>query len=151
MSKDPTVMTQAKADGTGTTTFPNSLAGLKIGLDALKGWLTAANVGQQAEDRAFLVFEEIVTNIIRYAFDDTREHPITVSFARSDSELTLTFEDNGRAFDPRKVPAPDLHRPLAAAPIGGRGIYLVRKSSKRIDYERIAKGRNRLTVVVALA
>jgi anti-sigma regulatory factor (Ser/Thr protein kinase) len=133
------------------TTFPNSLAGLKIGLEALKNWLTAANVGQQGEDRAFLVFEEIVTNIIRYAFDDGKEHAITVSFARSDSELTLTFEDDGRAFDPRKVPAPDLHRPLAAAPIGGRGIYLVRKSSKRIDYERISKHRNRLTVVVALA
>jgi anti-sigma regulatory factor (Ser/Thr protein kinase) len=150
MSKDPTVITQAKANGSGVTTFPNSLAGLKTGLDALKDWLTSANVGQQAEDRAFLVFEEIVTNIIRYAFDDAREHPITVSFARSDSELTLVFEDDGQAFDPRKVPAPDLHRPLAAAPIGGRGIYLVRKSSKRIDYERIAKGRNRLTVVVAL-
>ena len=151
MSKDPTVITQAKTDGTGVTTFPNSLAGLKTGLEALKQWLTAANVGQQAEDRAFLVFEEIVTNIIRYAYDDGNEHAITVSFARSDSELTLIFEDDGRAFDPRKVPAPDLHRPLAAAPIGGRGIYLVRKSSKRIDYERVSKHRNRLTVVVALA
>jgi anti-sigma regulatory factor (Ser/Thr protein kinase) len=149
MSKDPTVIMQAK--GAGATTFPNSLAGLKTGLDGLRDWLAAANVGQQAEDRAFLVFEEIVTNIIRYAFDDAKEHAITVSFARSDSELTLIFEDDGRAFDPRKVPAPDLHRPLAAAPIGGRGIYLVRKSAKRIDYERIGKGRNRLTVVVALA
>jgi len=150
MSKDPTVIAQAKANGSGAT-FPNSMAGLKKGLDALKEWLTASNVGQQAEDRAFLVFEEIVTNIIRYAFDDAREHAITVSFARSDGELTLIFDDDGRAFDPRKVPAPDLHRPLAAAPIGGRGIYLVRKTSKRIDYERTGKGRNRLTVVVAVA
>ena len=144
-------MTQAKAaDGSGVT-FPNSLAGLKKGLDALREWLTAANVGQQAEDRAFLVFEEIVTNIIRYAFDDGKEHLIKVTFARSEGELTLIFEDDGRFFDPRTVPAPDLHRPLAAAPIGGRGIYLVRKTAKRIDYERIQKSRNRLTVVVAVA
>jgi anti-sigma regulatory factor (Ser/Thr protein kinase) len=151
MSKDPTVMTQAKAANGSGVTFPNSLAGLKKGLDALKEWLTNATVGQQVEDRAFLVFEEIVTNIIRYGFDDSKEHLITVSFARSDSELTLIFDDDGRPFDPRKVPAPDLHRPLAAAPIGGRGIYLVRKAAKRVDYERSPKGRNRLTVVVALA
>lgn len=150
MSKDPTVITQAKgANGAGVT-IPNSIAGLTKGLDALREWLRAAKVGQQAEDRAFLVFEEIITNIIRYAHDDGDEHAITVSFARGDGELRLIFEDDGRAFDPRKVPAPDLHRPLAAAPIGGRGIYLVRKSSKRIDYERTNKGRNRLTVVVAL-
>ena len=144
-------MTQAKAADGLCVTFPNSLAGLKLGLDALKAWLTAANVGQQAEDRAFLVFEEIVTNIIRYGFDDSKEHKIDVSFARNDGELTLTFDDGGRPFDPRAVPSPDLHRPLAAAPIGGRGIYLVRKTAKRVDYERTQKGRNRLTVVVAVA
>jgi len=151
MSKDPTVMTHAKAPNGSGVTFPNSLAGLKKGLDALKEWLTVASLGQQVEDRAFLVFEEIVTNIIRYAFDDAKEHAINVSFARSDNELTLIFDDDGRAFDPRVVPNPDLHRPLAAAPIGGRGIFLVRKTAKRLDYERTQKGRNRLTVVVALA
>ena len=143
-------MTQAKAADGSCVTFPNSLAGLQQGLDALKIWLTSNNVGQTAEDRAFLVFEEIVTNIIRYGFDDAAEHKIDVTFARKDGELTLVFDDAGRPFDPRKVPAPDLHRPLANAPIGGRGIYLVRKTAKRIDYERTPKGHNRLTVVVAV-
>jgi serine/threonine-protein kinase RsbW len=144
-------ITQAKSANNSRVSFPNSLAGLQQGLDALKAWLTAANVGQQVEDRAFLVFEEIVMNIIRYGFDDGREHVIEVSFARGEGELTLIFDDDGRPFDPRNVPAPDLHRPLAAAPIGGRGIFLVRKNAKRLDYERTGKGRNRLTVVVALA
>jgi anti-sigma regulatory factor (Ser/Thr protein kinase) len=144
-------ITQAKSANNSRVSFPNSLAGLQQGLDALKAWLTAANLGQQVEDRAFLVFEEIVMNIIRYGFDDGREHTIEVSFARGEDELTLIFDDDGRPFDPRNVPAPDLHRPLAAAPIGGRGIFLVRKNAKRLDYERTGKGRNRLIVVVALA
>jgi len=144
-------ITHAKPANDSRVTFPNSMSGLKQGLDALKNWLTVVNAGQTAEDRAFLVFEEIVTNIIRYGFDDGSEHLIDVSFGRSEVELTLIFDDDGRPFDPRNVPAPDLHRPLAAAPIGGRGIFLVRKNAKRLDYERTAKGRNRLTVVVALA
>jgi serine/threonine-protein kinase RsbW len=132
-------MTQVKTVNGSCVTIPNSLTGLKAGLDALKEWLTSASIGQQAEDRAFLVFEEIVTNIIH------------VSFALGDGELTLTFDDDGRAFDPRAVPTPDLHRPLANAQIGGRGIYLVRKTAKRLDYQRTQKGRNRLTVAVPLA
>jgi serine/threonine-protein kinase RsbW len=144
-------MTQVKTVNGACVTIANSLTGLKAGLDALKEWLTSASIGQQAEDRAFLVFEEIVTNIIRYGFDDAKEHPIDVSFALGDGELTLTFDDDGRAFDPRAVPAPDLHRPLANAQIGGRGIYLVRKTAKRLDYQRTQKGRNRLTVAVPLS
>jgi serine/threonine-protein kinase RsbW len=143
-------MTQVKTVIDSCVTIPNSLTGLKAGLDALKEWLTSASIGQQAEDRAFLVFEEIVTNIIRYGFDDAKEHPIDITFALGDGELTLTFDDDGRAFDPRAVPTPDLHRPLANAQIGGRGIYLVRKTAKRLDYQRTQKGRNRLTVAVPL-
>jgi anti-sigma regulatory factor (Ser/Thr protein kinase) len=151
MSKDTRVNTQPKSTNGSGVSIPNSLAGLKQGLSALKEWLTFAKVGQQAEDRAFLVFEEIVTNIVRYGFEDALEHAIDVSFALGDSELTLIFEDDGRPFDPRTVPSPDLHRSLANAPIGGRGIYLVRQNAKRLDYERTKKGRNRLTVAVDLA
>src|SRR5262245_66438506 len=122
MSTDPPVMTQAKPASGSSVTIPNSLAGLKLGLTALKDWLTAADVGQQAEDRAFLVFEEIVTNIIRYGFTDSAEHEINVSFARGDGELTLIFEDEGRAFDTRAAPSPDLHRPLAHGAPGGPGL-----------------------------
>jgi len=144
-------MAQASNANALSMTIPNSLAGLKQGLGTLRDWLTSANVGQQAEDRAFLVFEEIVTNIIRYAFDDAKEHAIDLSFARGDGELTLIFDDDGRPFDPRAVPNPDFNRPLANAPTGGRGIFLVRKAAKRLDYERTQRGRNRLTVIVALA
>src|SRR5262245_12167612 len=150
MTTDPPVMAHAKTASSSSVAIPNSLAGLKLGLAALRDWLTSANVGQQAEDRAFLVFEEIVTNIIRYGFDDSTEHEINVSFARGDDSLTLIFDDDGRPFDPRTVPNPDLHRPLANAPTGGRGIFLVRKAAKRLDYEQTQAGRNRLTVVVAL-
>ena len=143
-------MTQAKAPNGSSVSVPNNLSGLQQGLDALRNWLTLAGVGQQAEDHAFLVFEEIVTNIIRYGHDDKKEHTIDVSFTRSDGELTLIFDDDGRPFDPRSTPNPNLRQSLADAPIGGRGLLLVRKSAKRLDYERTQSGRNRLAVVIAL-
>ena len=130
--------------------IPNSLPGLKEGQDALGKWLTASSVGQEVENRAFLVYDEIVTNIIRYAFDDGREHRIGVDALLVDSELALTFEDDGRAFDPRRAPRPEPQTSLAKAQIGGRGLILVRKAAKRIDYERTQNGHNRLTVALAL-
>jgi len=130
--------------------IPNSLPGLKEGQDALGKWLTASSVGQEVENRAFLVYDEIVTYIIRYAFDDGREHRIGVDALLVDSELALTFEDDGRAFDPRRAPRPEPQTSLAKAQIGGRGLILVRKAAKRIDYERTQNGHNRLTVALAL-
>ncbi len=130
--------------------IPNSLQGLKQGLGALGEWLTRAHLGQELENRAFLVFEEIVTNIIRYGFDDSLAHEISVAILLKGPELRLTFDDDGRPFDPRNAPYPEPHQSLEKAPIGGRGLFLVRKLAKRLDYERTQNGRNRLTVVVPL-
>ena len=130
--------------------IPNSLQGLKQGLGALGEWLTRAHLGQELENRAFLVFEEIVTNIIRYGFDDSLAHEIKVAVLLNSMELTLIFDDDGRPFDPRSAPRPEPHRSLEKAPIGGRGLLLVRNLAKHLDYERTQNGRNRLTVGVPL-
>lgn len=131
-------------------TMPNSLQGLKEGQDSLARWLTASRVGQEVENRAFLVYDEIVTNIIRYAFEDGSSHSITFNALLADSELALTFEDDGRPFDPRSAPPPEPETSLVKAQIGGRGLILVRKAAKRIDYARTDNGHNRLTVVLPL-
>ncbi len=138
-------------NGALTQSIPNSLQGLKHGLAELSEWLKRAEVGVEVENRALLVFEEIVTNIMRYGFDDSLEHKIEVVSALSGEELKLTFDDEGRPFDPVKAPAPRPNQTLASAPVGGRGIFLVRKAAKRLDYERTPKGHNRLTVVIPRA
>src|SRR5262245_44417732 len=122
------VMTEANAVNLSPVSIANSLAGLTQALSVLTHRLIAADLAQQADDRALLVIQEIVTNISRYGFDDANEHSIEVSFAVGDGALTLTFDDDGRPFDPRSAPNPDLHRWLANAPIGGRGLFLVRKT-----------------------
>jgi anti-sigma regulatory factor (Ser/Thr protein kinase) len=126
----------------------NDLPGLSSGLQALGDWLQQNAVGIESENSAHLVFEEIVTNIMRYGFDDAREHGIHVGGSMSADEIRLTFEDDGRPFDPRNVPKPVPAKALAKATIGGRGLLLVRKASKAMDYERTAEGRNRLTITL---
>ena len=140
---------QSNLDGASTATIPNTHGGLKQGLEWLGRWLKGHEVGPEADDKAHLVFEEIVTNIIRYGFDDNREHPIEVGARMDADELTLTFDDDGRPFDPRSAPQFVRADALEMAPIGGRGLILVRRAARRLDYKRTEKGRNLLTVTLA--
>lgn len=130
-----------------SVSIPNSIAGLKEGSSTLTRWLAEAHVGREAENNAHLVFDEIVTNIIRYAYPNGAEHAIAVSFALADGGLTLVFEDDGVAFDPCTAPGPRKAGTLAEASVGGRGLLLVRNAAKQLRYERIS-GRNKLTVTL---
>ena len=128
--------------------MPNSLAGLKQGLNGLGAWLESHAIGTETENRARLVFEEIVTNVIRYGFADTGAHIIQAIAEIDGDELRLGFEDDGRYFDPTTAPPPAPNQSLAQASIGGRGLILVRAAARAIAYERTSDGRNRLTVTL---
>jgi len=90
-----------------------------------------------------LALEEAITNIVLYAYDDADEHRIGVLISLTDGLLTAELIDDGRAFDPLQVAAPDVSAPLEDRPIGGLGIYLVRHLMDDIQYRREG-GRNHL-------
>jgi serine/threonine-protein kinase RsbW len=92
-----------------------------------------------------LVLDELVTNVIENAYDDTGEHEIHVTLALDGAELTVRVEDDGRAFDPLQAPPPDLDLPLEQRPVGGLGIHIVRSMMDAVDYQR-RDGRNILTM-----
>jgi anti-sigma regulatory factor (Ser/Thr protein kinase) len=143
----PDNLSRSTSDSAWSISMPNNLAGLKQGLNGLGSWLESHKIELETENRARLVFEEIVTNVIRYGFADSGAHLIHAIAEIDDGDLTLSFDDDGRPFDPRSAPAPKPDHSLAQASIGGRGLMLVRAAARRIEYER-TEGRNRLTVTL---
>lgn len=137
-----------RADGDWSIAMSNDLTGLKDGLNGLGAWLERNKIDTETENRARLVFEEIVTNITRYGFPGGGVHIVYAGASLGDGELALSFDDDGQAFDPRKAPVLQPTNSLAQASVGGRGIMLVRAAARRIDYERTLDGRNRLTVTL---
>ncbi|MBN1345576.1 MAG: ATP-binding protein [Phycisphaerae bacterium] len=83
-----------------------------------------------------LALEEVVTNVISYGYEDDERHDISVSLCVEGDGIVLEVRDDGRAFDPTRVPDPDVERPLAERPIGGLGLFLVRKSMDSVEYRR---------------
>ena len=118
---------------------------------AAAAWLRSLSLGL-SETRlsdAELCVDELVTNLVRYAWADGAAHALTVRIERSPSEVEITVEDDGRPFDPNDAPVSLPARSLAEAVPGGRGLMLVRSIAPRLRYER-RDGRNRVTVAFPL-
>jgi anti-sigma regulatory factor (Ser/Thr protein kinase) len=138
----------SRQDGQGdVVTFAGSLAGLGQGFGQLRAILDRHPLPPGTRYRCELVFEEIVTNIIRHGYADDQEHRISVTVAIDGDRVELHFEDDGVAFDPRQPVPPRLAPPHSDR--GGRGLALVRSVAERLHYERTPLQQNHLCVTVA--
>lgn len=80
--------------------------------------------------------EEILTNIIKYGFDEEGVHPIHITFRRVEEQIEMEFEDRGREFNPLEIGEPDLDSPIQDRQLGGLGIHLVKKMVDEAKYRR---------------
>ena len=88
-----------------------------------------------------VVLDELISNIIKYGYNDGAVHEIHVTLSADAAEVRISIEDDGKAFDPSASPAPDLSLPLEQRPVGGLGLHFVRKLMDTIEYKR-EKNRN---------
>lgn len=97
-----------------------------------------------------LALDEILTNVISYAFTDGAAHDIVLRLAVSAGEITVEVEDDGQAFNPLDVAPPALDAPLVERSVGGLGLHLVRQVVDRLAYRR-EEGKNVLVLKKAVA
>ncbi len=83
-----------------------------------------------------LAIDEILTNVISYAFKDRSDHEIIVRICLEKFYVHIEVEDDGWRFNPLELPDPDIEKPLEERQIGGLGVYLVRKIMDGVEYRR---------------
>ena len=83
-----------------------------------------------------LCMEELITNIIKYAYPDRDKHEIQVDLFLEGEMVVLEVRDDGNEFDPTKRPEPNLDLPLEERGIGGLGIHLIRHYVNLMEYKR---------------
>lgn len=128
-----------------TLQLKGDLESVHTGGNTAAEWLASQGAPAPLEYFGNLVIEEFGTNCVKYGFDPAREHSLEIALSLSSEGLTVTIVDDGQPFNPLEVPQPDLGGPVEERPVGGLGIYLVRRMADRIDYAR--EGRfNRLTL-----
>ncbi len=83
-----------------------------------------------------LVFDELLNNIISYAYDDDKEHHIGVEIELTHKKLIVSITDDGLPFNPFAGKTPDITIGLEDRKIGGLGIHLVRSLMDKARYQR---------------
>jgi serine/threonine-protein kinase RsbW len=131
--------------------FPGTMAGFEQAAGGLTAALQGDGVNPLVRYHVELVFEEVVANIVRYAAPPGAVAAVEVALEVGAQAIVMTFEDDGRPFDPCGRPAPTPPRTLADAPIGGLGLLLVRRMASAMRYERTPAHRNRLVVTLPRA
>ena len=89
-------------------------------------------------DRLVLAATEVVTNIMRHAYDGRTDGKIRMHAVCTSSRIEIRFFDNGIAFDPGSVPPPRFD----GTQEGGYGIYIIGQCVDQVTYRRDPLGVN---------
>ena len=92
-----------------------------------------------------IVLDELVSNVVKYGYDDDAEHAMEISFRITGAGVEIEIVDDGHPFDMLGMAAPDTSLGINERKIGGLGIHMVKKMTDTQRYER-RDGRNRNTI-----
>lgn len=119
----------------------NDPADLARVLDEVDARLASLPVPPRRKYAVRLALDELVSNIIQYAYDDSAPRRIGLRL-ETGRPFFLTIEDDGKPFDPlADAPPPVLDGPVEDRPIGGLGLHLLKEMGLKLAYRRDA-GRN---------
>lgn len=111
--------------------------------------METAGAGMKAQMQVAIAVEELYINIAKYAYKKLGKPGMAkVRFEIKDdpARAYITFIDQGMHYDPLAKADPDVTLSVEERPIGGLGIFMVKKSMDDMFYE-YKDGSNILTIV----
>jgi len=82
--------------------------------------------------------EELLSNIIRYAFFDKNDHLINFTISMEEGTISLLLSYSGDPYNPLET-NPNLQTDPASSDDGGMGLSLIRAFADSIEYKRSEK------------
>ncbi len=126
-------------------TIDNSLSHVPEVNDFVKSVGEELNFSKTDTGNLKLAIEEVVVNVINYAYPQGEKGEIKIEATASAEAMRFKITDNGMPFAPTDAPDVDTSLSAEDRQIGGLGIFLVRQLMDTINYERI-DGHNILTL-----
>jgi len=94
------------------------------------------NIPENVIQMFSIAFDEILNNIISYAYEDENEHEIEIDMDFKEGRINVSMVDDGKPFNPLGLNPPDTSLSLEERQLGGLGIHLVRKMMDEVHYQR---------------
>lgn len=114
----------------------NRLEELSVLTQMLQVFLRAYQMPSSTLYALELTLEEILVNIISYAYEDDAPHAIGFNVEVDAQMIAMQFADDGKPFNPLTVGKADTALPLAERLAGGLGINVVRQMRDMMEYQR---------------
>lgn len=112
----------------------------------LEDHLSGIHCPPRAQMQLAIAVEEIFVNIANYAYaPDKGMATVRVEVSDAPVEVKITFIDHGIPYDPVAKADPDVTLGAEKRPIGGLGVFMVKKAVSDISYE-YRDGQNILTL-----
>ena len=124
----------------------NSYSEIRRINEIVNAFATDNHISADVRRACNVVLDELLNNIISYAFPQGGDHEIEFRIELTSRRLILTLSDDGVPFNPFSHEPPDTSLPLEEREIGGLGIELVRTLMDDFSYERDCN-RNIVTLV----
>ena len=119
-------------------------------IEFVDGILEENDCGMKEQMAIDVAVDEMFANIARYAYSPgTGNATVRVNVAGDPIAAEITFIDGGVPYNPLLKRDPDITLSVEDRPIGGLGIYIVKKSMDAVAYE-YKDGKNILTIKKAL-
>lgn len=100
----------------------------------------------KAQRQIDIAIDELFGNIAQYAYNpEIGSATVRVEVSEDPLAVIITFIDGGMPYDPLKADDPDITLSVEDRPLGGLGIYMVKKSMDEIMYE-YKDGKNILSI-----
>lgn len=111
----------------------------------LEEYLDNAGAPVSAAMKISVALEEMFVNVAHYAYTDTdvpeEDRTVTVRFedvqVNGSAGIKITLSDHGKPYDPLAKEDPDTTLSADVRPIGGLGIFMVKKSMDNVSYDNI--------------
>lgn len=94
-----------------------------------------------------LAVDEAVTNVIEHGYGGDGSGEVRIQLRGDAEKLEVLVEDRGKAFDPTRVPVPDIAIHVRQGRRKGLGIFLMRRIMDEVQYRFEPGEPNRLRMV----
>jgi anti-sigma regulatory factor (Ser/Thr protein kinase) len=123
----------------------NDVADLAALRTAMERIATEHGIPEESLFQLQIVLDEMVSNVIKYAWADAGAHEIEIRITVLDEGIEIEIIDDGRMFDPLDAPQPEKPLPGQRPRPGGLGVQITKQLVDSIGYARIGN-RNHTTL-----
>ena len=135
-------------DSSVEASFDAKLEKLPDAIAFVDSFLEERDCSMRIQMQMDLSIEELFVNVANYAYPEG-EGKVSFRLSEEGRKITIEMSDEGVPFDPLKKPDPDITLSADERPVGGLGVFIVKKHMDSVVY-KYENGRNILTMTKTL-